>query len=57
MKENFVFFYTNSKEEQKVMMIAMPNFMDVTVEDWQIFFNSFGCKLLRVARYNNLVGA
>lgn len=57
MKENFVIFYTNSKEEQKVMLVAMPNYVDVTVDDLQDFFKGFGAKLLRIARYNTLVGA
>lgn len=57
MKENFVIFYPNSKEEQKVMLVAMPNYVDVTVDDLQDFFKGFGAKLLRIARYNVLVGA
>lgn len=57
MKENFVIFYTNSKKEQKIMMVSMPNYVDVTVDDLQDFFKGFGAKLLRIERYNALVGA
>lgn len=57
MKENWVLFYLNQKEQQKVMIVAMPSYCDISVEDLQSFFDGFGAKLLRVARYNELVGA
>lgn len=52
--ESFIFFY-EQKEQQKVMQIKLPIGTQPNVETWQGLFEGFDARLLRVARFSELV--